>query len=350
MMTRARGLLPSIQKLEKLLGHNLNITRSTLEERVQATVKRQINEFGLQILSLNYSKVDWEKMTLDASYRRPPFASGDKEKGFRDALVVESFLQLHSVSAATPRICRVILVSADHFIAEAVRARTGDARNVQVLNSVDELKGFINTLVSEVTEDFVATLQPLASSYFFENQRRDCLYYKENLREKILAKFGEKLGEVPPGTDYRENGKWFVEEPRFVNKKLQRVTWVTRIEVDSKASKSLATSNPYTIPLEGSAGTGIITAPPPGPSDIYFGPGDSTLFSQTPGTGGYALAGGPAPFTSYLSSMGSTRNFRFLIATGKSLFEVTWSISVSTRWRLSAPRIESISYLDTIWE
>jgi hypothetical protein len=48
------------------------------------------------------------KLTLDAAYRKPPLKDGETEKGFRDRIIVETFLQLVDDSPKTPTICRIV--------------------------------------------------------------------------------------------------------------------------------------------------------------------------------------------------------------------------------------------------
>lgn len=101
MLQAALQFLPAIEKIERLLGHNLNITRDILEMRVREAIDRQIDQYGITIQSLNPSNVDWKRLIDDASYRRPPFEPGDKEKGFKDAIIIETFVQIVAISPAS---------------------------------------------------------------------------------------------------------------------------------------------------------------------------------------------------------------------------------------------------------
>ena len=80
MRKRGSDLLPSIQKMEKLLGHNLNITESVIESSVKEAIERQIQVHNIQQFHLAIDKVDWSRIMLDAVYRRPPFEVSEKEK------------------------------------------------------------------------------------------------------------------------------------------------------------------------------------------------------------------------------------------------------------------------------
>src|SRR2546426_3264300 len=134
----------------------------SLVDSVEKVVSLRLEELGLLSLALNDSKVDWRCVALDAAYRRPPFKDGETEKGFRDRIIVESFLQLVDDSPKTPNICRIVLVSGDGLVAQTVKARIAGLTNSGVLATLEELKGLINTLVSQVDEAFLAFLKPKA--------------------------------------------------------------------------------------------------------------------------------------------------------------------------------------------
>src|SRR2546429_8663514 len=120
-------------------------------------------------------------MILSAAYQKPPFSQGEKEKGFRDALLAEGFLQLVSDSPVTPKICRIGLVTSDGLLSETISQRTMNHSNVRILASLEDLKSLINTLVAEVSEEFVAKIQPSAESYFFVVNQKDTIYQRENV-------------------------------------------------------------------------------------------------------------------------------------------------------------------------
>ncbi len=138
MLIQSLQLLPSINKLERLLGHNLNITQHIIEQRVNEAVESQIEELNINILSLDTARVDWNNMMLSAAYRKPPFSQGEKEKGFRDALLAEAFVQLIADSPVTPKICRIALVTNDTLLSDAISEGTKGQSNVRILTSLEE--------------------------------------------------------------------------------------------------------------------------------------------------------------------------------------------------------------------
>ena len=73
-------LLPSVQKLEKLLAHNLNITDVTIRKSVKDVIEEQLKKFNINTISLETDKVDWKKIINDAAFRNLPFEAGKKRK------------------------------------------------------------------------------------------------------------------------------------------------------------------------------------------------------------------------------------------------------------------------------
>jgi PIN domain len=349
MQRRALEMLPTIGKLEKLLGHNLAFTNEILFDRVEKAVMQGHEDLGLLKLALDRSKVDWNRVTLDSVYRRPPFQAGEKEKGFRDCLVIESFVQLVGDSPKTPKVCRIVLVSADKLIAEAVQSRIVESTNTAVVPNLDELKGLINTLVSEVDEGFLALLKPKAQKMFFVPKDESTLFYKENIREMLTKKFGIELLVPPSGATSRNNGTWRISAPNFERKAVRRIQWTSRIEIETEASKTITQS-----PNLGSA---LLSTPSSG---------------STESIGPLAL-----PATNYLvdyqdlisANWGKSLEFEKLGAgvdwhknifisspsvvtshKGVDAYEVLWGADVTSSRELRRPSIDEIKHVGATWE
>ncbi len=98
MQMEALKLRSAINKIERLLDHNLALSDRVLLDHVESKINEKEKQLGLQEIKLDHGLVDWSKLIHAAAYRDPPFEVGEKEKGFRDALVAESFVQLLAVS------------------------------------------------------------------------------------------------------------------------------------------------------------------------------------------------------------------------------------------------------------
>lgn len=322
MREKASGLLPSLAKMERLLGHRLGITPESLSHHVQLAINTQRESLGINIIDLDIESVDWKKI-IDAAHKRtPPFQQGDKEKGFRDALILETFIQLVDNSPRTPSVCRLVLVSSDELLASSARERIVDYNNSQVLSSLDELKNLINTLASQVDETFLNELQEKAKLMFFSgNENKDALYYKEKIYDRIINEYASQLEVLPDGADVRESDGISIIQPRFLKKEGQRISWTTRMRFKTKAYRFEEAQLPTVLqgslpeignpPAQGLRG-GLL-----GLSDVY------RKFAQKE---------------------------KQLVKSGATIFEVNWSTTVDAKRKLSRPEIQEVIFLETIWE
>lgn len=353
MQNRALELLAPLERVEKLLGHNLNITREILVDRVEKVIAQRQMELGLIALKPEYANLDWNRLVLDAAFRRAPFQEGKSEKGFRDALVVESFVHLVNISPKTPKVCRVVLVTGDNLVGEAVRTRLAGAANAAVLASLEDLRGFINTLVSEVDEAFLASLRSKAQRLFFAPNDESTLYYKERVRENLTKKFGAELEAQPAGATYRKNVAWRIHLPTFSKKNGQRIHWISRIEIETEATKlvrdELPTAASETAPSHPGwthsfdlAGATVSSLPenwdllPAGQFITAVGAAESMVAPA------YAQSAN-IPWQYFGGRTVVTHK-------GTDAFDVLWSVDVTTANDLRRPSVDDLVHLAASWE
>lgn len=326
MTEDALKLLPYLDRLEMLLGHKLHITPEIIRERVAKSIDGQMQTLGLEELPLSTDKVAWDNLMMDALYRRPPFEVGTKEKGFRDALIVQTFLQLIANSPKTPRTCRVILVSKDSLLREAAEANTS-AANVAVLPSIEDLTGLLNTFASEVTEEFVSSVKTPAAAFFFTKGDNTSLYYGEKVADQIRDEFAEQLARLPPGATSRKAKQWTIFKCTFVAKVGQRITWSSRIQVDSDA----------------------YAPSPTGPSTLTISGTDPLLFAnlfRSPEPMGSITIPTTSPF---VLGPPAAPPETIVVASGTDTFHVLWSVLVTTKGTLRSGKIERVESVESAW-
>ncbi len=343
MQRQAGNLLPTLAKVEKLLGHHLGITEAILVGHVEEAIGRRCEELALLPLGLDWACVDWSRVVLDAVYRRPPYQHGEKEKGFRDCIIVECFLQLVERSPKTPSVCRVVLVTNDGLIAQAARARTAECSNVSVLATLEELKGLINTLVSQVSEGFLAILKPKAEKLFLVVDERSTLFYKAGIRQLLQQKFKEQLLAAPSDATGRTNGTWRVNSPNFVKKIGKRIHWSTRISIECEAVKGFApdlwASEYATVPAKS------------------LWPETHVPLSRmaSPSFEDFTLSKGPnyfanAPVLPTIYSAGGIVASSKTTHKGVDTYEILWSTDVTTRRELRNATVDGTQHVGLQWE
>lgn len=350
LIAEATDLISATKKLKKLLGEPLDIAVNTIEERIENLINNIIEKNQLRIIHLHWSKIDWNEMMLDAAYRRPPFEPGDKEKGFRDALVVESYMQLLAESPVNPQLCRVVLATKDNLQAQTTNHRIAGQKNSHAPCNLEEIRGLINILVSQVSEKQTERVRELARDFFFTPGAEDSLFYKDGLQNKIEQKFHGELLSLPEGAERRSNDAWIITPPQFLKKELSRWTWISHITLEHSAYKTAY--RPPAAPTSGSYVTGGF----PG----LGGPLSGTIFptGQTWGTipvytTGIATTGFSGPMPASSSPLGyqppSWVPREVLVATGKTVFEIEWSIVANDMFELSDSQINEVRLAQVAW-
>ncbi|OFY09300.1 MAG: hypothetical protein A2X05_12700 [Bacteroidetes bacterium GWE2_41_25] len=314
MIKKGKELLPSINKIEKLLGHNLNITEDIIESRVIETVGKQIEKNNLKVIQIETSKIDWDQLIKHSIYRLPPFEDNEKEKGFRDALIVECIQHVVDCSPVTANICRLIFITNDHLLDEAVNERFAKRTNFRTLSSLEELISLINILTAEIKEELINSIVDKVEKLFFTKDDDTSLYYKEKIYKTIIEKYSNELKLLPESASRREDKTWFINKPGFVKKQNQRIHWRTVIEVEVKTYRKTYVPPQPESPLD------FLTANKQS-QDIV------SVFAKT------------------LASMKED-----IFKEGRTKFEILWSITLTTTEQLINPKIEEVNYIETIWK
>jgi hypothetical protein len=370
MLIRAQRLLVPLGKVESLLGHNFGITSESLEAHVETAINGESERHKLQVEGLDVSKVNWADMVSRSVRRQPPFEPGDKEKGFRDAIVLETFCQLVEELPKSPQNCRIVLMTGDQLLTEAARQRTNNSTNIAFTDDLEAVRTLLNALASTLTQEAVVKILPKAETLFFARGDDKSLYYKWNISDQIAEKFKAQLN-GRPGNEFNKLTikRVLLHAPTFLAKTGQRVRFSSRLIYEMEATKSVWRSQQAppglfsagTSPssLSGSTGTllgsgtgmlGTATAAPLGPTE----PAGSGLFGLASGASSPA---GPKP-TGLLTSalnFGSVPPFAPMIPeevrrNGQHVFEATWDATLTTAGNLTKPKLEGVEWKSTTWE
>ena len=196
MLKFANDNLPSVQKIELLLNHNLNINSDILKHRVEVCINSQIQEQNIIVQELETDKVNWKDLILNSVNRIPPFEQSDKEKGFRDALILETFSQIVHKSPRDRRKCRIILITNDTLLTLAVNKRFQNINYTQIKTNIEECEELISMLVNEVSEEYIKQIHDKISLYFLDNENKTGVYYEYDIGNEIKKKFQKRTQRI----------------------------------------------------------------------------------------------------------------------------------------------------------
>lgn len=334
MTKAANKILLKARELERLLLISIGVDEKNLSELVDRTTRKQMCQLNVNVEELKTESINWKELVQASIFRKPPFGPSDPERGFRDCLVLETFLQVLKASASTPSACRVALVASDERLCLAATDKSKSKRNARVVESVEELEQLINTLVADVTEEFVQKIRENAAKYFSVNGDREGLYYREEVKDRIGSEFSDELEDVPEGANVSRVDSWTIHKPQFLKKQGQRVSWNTPITAHRKAFKSHQHSEWSDQPIDYNQAA-LVGAPPVEASMVSFDP-RSVNGLAIPGI--FQAAFSPAAYK------------KELVLEGETKFSVHWSASVSIkRCSFSGGSIDELLLDGTTW-
>ncbi|MDE1007548.1 MAG: PIN domain-containing protein [Paraburkholderia fungorum] len=326
MLEAARTHVVALNKIERLLGTNWGVTEDNLALHVDKAIKKRMADLGLQLRPLDNTRVDWQLIAQRAARRLPPFEKGDTEKGFKDAIVAETFLQLAEEWVRADSRNKAIFVAKDGLLKDWVISRIPSGTRYRVLD-MSGLQSEINILGSSVDEAFAAELVADAGTLFYLPSDKATLYYMADLSTKIKTQFAERF-------NYRPNSavkRIAIGHPVFVEKTSRRVTFSTKI-IFSMEAKELV------VPPWSARGA----------SGGFFTLGN---FEKDEATNSL-LAVARAPSSGSGSDIQPTNKLAAVeevVHTGTIEFIVTWAASLLRSKRLSTPEVISIDLQVDNW-
>lgn len=303
MKAKAATLSESVHKLERLVGHNWGLTPETLEMHIAASIDRQMSELGMKSLSLDYAQVDWAALVDAAARRLPPF-SKEKEKGFKDAVILEAFTQCAESAPRSPSVARIFLISDDGLLKQAAQDRVKAFKNVSVLTSIDDLRTEINAVAAHLPKEYIDRYVKKVDDLFFVEGAKTGLMYDWDILSKLKERFEDVLTSVPEGGYKARTKVNSISVPTFIKKDGQKLIF------QSKINRKMVASPIPTVVGNGDAAVGAKLG----------------LLSPVPVS---------APEKSEME--------------GGHVFQVVWSLTLSKTGRLISPQFIDLVYTSSSW-
>ncbi|MBC8726537.1 hypothetical protein F6X37_35025 [Paraburkholderia sp. 31.1] len=247
MRDKFRHVLSPTRQAEQLLGANWGISQEGIDAAIATRIDQQLAAYSILTRTCNAALVDLNQITHDAAFRVPPFEPGPTEKGFRDAILCETFYQLTNSLSVNET---AVLVSNDKRVQLAVGARMPNAR---VLENIEGLRDEINLRVGNVDAQTASLIERKASKLMFDFSNVDdqtALWNRDNLYNKIWAKFQQEINELWDNSNasVTEN---ILAPTRLVKKEGTRVFFSTVYTANGQATVWVPDTSPAKSPNAG---------------------------------------------------------------------------------------------------
>lgn len=258
------------------------------DELVNAEIRKlaesELNQLGVQVLNCDASRVDWSAMMTAAGLRRPPFDPDEKkEKGFKDAIVAETFIQICDQLPAYGT-DTAILVTNDDLLAEYVKGRVPRAK---VLKNADALASELNFLASDIDSGVAARLPVVVSALLARSEE-----FWKSVWGLALSQLSEPAGPPVFGVSSIRFQLPVYQPAIFLRKELGHLYFFCRYQIPRQGQQWVpAVPAPAVFPPGGLLQMGSPVAMPPQPPVDVATSGNGVYVSSA------GLVGIPAPET-----------------------------------------------------
>jgi PIN domain len=222
----ARKALDSArQQLDRLSAitrnqHHVRSTEERIRKQIDSKFRRWLKEIGANEIPIPTSKIDIQELAQSAIWRKSVFApdakAPDAEKGFRDALILESVVEyVHREPSK-----QVAFLCNDHLLRTSTVAALKSHTNLQAFESLEEFGSQIRLLAENLTQQFVKQISSRAAACFFAPDDPSTLFYSANVKGVIREEFNYELSLAdstePSNSRQLHHGAWIISRPSFV--------------------------------------------------------------------------------------------------------------------------------------
>lgn len=217
------------------------VSTSRVRDDVRAKFEQWVASVSAEIVATPVDTINWKSLVNDALWRNPPFNEDkDKktEKGFRDALILETVSEVANLRTTTD----IAFISNDTILSEAVKLRLKQHKNFYVYDSLEEFASYLRLLDEELTNEFVQAIQKRARIKFHYYDDSKCLLKRENIIKSIREDFKDEFKPPSPRLSSRSGiptaGRWtekseetvWIKAPTFVKLEGEnKFIWDSRI-------------------------------------------------------------------------------------------------------------------------
>jgi len=171
-------------------------SRFVLMLRMVRRWKKWSSAHGVRVARIPFNHINWKKLCSASVHRRVPFSpfdpNGKSEKGFRDALVIET-LKYELSNRGTKK---VVLISDDELVTQAADA-CGAGHDLRIYKSAAEYLSYLQLESKNFLQSLVRYILDEGAKAFYSAGEPTCIYTRFNIPHRILTEFPQELARKP---------------------------------------------------------------------------------------------------------------------------------------------------------
>lgn len=164
------------------------------ESRIRTEIEKKFDKWAVakhaQIIQTPADTIKWPTIVQQAIWRQPPFSNDPKdsenEKGFRDALILETIA--HHVSQET-RQAQFAFVCKDQLLRETTEERLKTNTRFTAYELIEDFQTYLDLTKEKLEDRFIRAIVRRASVKFYSKGNPDCLYFRDGIRNHLMAEY-----------------------------------------------------------------------------------------------------------------------------------------------------------------
>jgi len=189
-------------------GHRVTAARIKLQ--IRNKLDKWVADKKAYVRPVPCATIDWPRFVERALWREPPFTFDPKdrtEKGFRDALILETLVEYCRAERGD---VVIVFICGDNLLRTAAEKALKDDRRCLFYESADDFASYVKLTKERLTQRFIKLILPRATRKFYRQADQTCLYVKEGLRDKLNAERTHYLEdpEIANPTTVDTTGSW----------------------------------------------------------------------------------------------------------------------------------------------
>lgn len=173
--------------------------QKTLRRRLQRRFIGWCKANHIRLWRVPFDKVNWRRLVSLAMNRQPPFSpfdpKGKSEKGFRDALILETLCDVHESITAK----QTVFICGDELLADAAKARLGAGR-LSVYKTSTEYLSYLKLQRQNFVNETIKAILEEATALFYTANSPESVYTKFDIPAKFHATLPAEFSKMPPPT------------------------------------------------------------------------------------------------------------------------------------------------------
>lgn len=259
LFQQTTAALKTLSRANKSFGQLASFTGKKYSHRVsEKRVEREIkSRFYIWAKSKKFEElpapvddIKWESLIDDSIWRRPPFSYDpdkmDQEKGFRDALILETVVSYCEFEFELGK--KFVFITNDKLLRKSSEKRLKREVTFSAFESLDGFAAYLRLEKESFEGPFIKAVVNKAAKKFFKFQDENSLVYKVGLpgmvRERYSEDFNNPQSLIPDDFEngFYSGGRWkpvstgtfsFDRKPQFQNIEGEcTFLWLSKVHFD----------------------------------------------------------------------------------------------------------------------